>query len=297
LLFVSFYSISITSSPGQSLETGKEQLWNQVSSWAYQLQSPSPDEIAKSPYDLVVIDYSSDGSVDGQFSPSDLKKMQKREGKADRLVIAYMSIGEAEPYRFYWKKSWNTEKPFWLLKPNPKWPDNYRVQYWNGEWKKILFGSDSSYLDRIVDAGFDGVYLDIVDGYEAFQKKDKYARQNMIDLVKAIADYARNVKGKKNFGVFPQNAPELIKDPSYLAVINGIGKEEVYFLDTDEASPDEDREWDEKLLKKLTASGRLVLAVDYCEDKENIAEAQRRCKENGFLSYCTTVELDKLSPK
>lgn len=285
-------------SKGQPSETmNKENKWKQPSSWAYQLQDPSPDKIANSSYDLVVIDYSSDGSVDCEFSPLDLEKMQKRENQPDRLVVAYMSIGEAEPYRFYWQKSWNRKKPFWLLKPNPKWPDNYRVQYWNGEWKKILFGSDFSYLDRIIDAGFDGVYLDIVDGYEAFQKKDKYARQNMIDLVKEIADYARNVKGKKNFGVFPQNAPELLKDPSYLAVVTGIGKEEIYFLDTDEATPDEDREWDEGLLKKLVKSGKIVLAVDYCENEENIAEARKRCKKNGFISYCTTVDLDTLIKK
>ena len=272
-------------------------LWNSIHSWAYQLQDPDPREIANSPFDLVVIDYSSDGSSDGEFTVADLDKMKKKKDGSRRAVIAYMSIGEAEPYRFYWQKDWNQNKPFWILKPNPKWPDNYRVQYWNGAWRKILFGKKDSYLDKIIDAGFDGVYLDIVDGYEAFQKKDRYARQNMIDLVKAIGTYARETRGMKNFGVFPQNAPELLKDPQYIEMITGIGKEEIYFLDTDEATSDEDREWDEELLKRLTDAGKLVLAVDYCFEKEHIAETKKRCRENGFLSYCGDVELDRLTPQ
>ena len=38
---------------------------NQVKSWGYQLQEIKPAAIARTPYDLVVIDYASD---DGPFS-------------------------------------------------------------------------------------------------------------------------------------------------------------------------------------------------------------------------------------
>jgi cysteinyl-tRNA synthetase len=268
--------------------------YSKVSSWAYQLQDPSADEIAGSPYDLVVIDYSTNGCEDGEFSKTQVEKMKKKPDGSRRIVLAYMSIGEAEPYRFYWQEAWNKGKPFWILEPNPKWPDNYRVEYWNGAWKKILFGSDFSYLDRIINAGFDGVYLDIVDGYEAFQKRDKYAKKNMLTLVKEIANYARKTKGKKDFGVFPQNAPELLTNNEYFEIISGIGKEELYFLDTDEPSSDEDRDWDEKLIIPLVKAGKLVLAVDYCFEEKHIAEARNRCKKNGFISYCTDVELDRL---
>ena len=41
--------------------------------------------------------------------------------------------------------------------------------YWTKSWRDILFGSKDSYLDKILNAGFDGVYLDVVDAYEYFE--------------------------------------------------------------------------------------------------------------------------------
>ena len=69
-----------------------------VNSWLYQLQEINIDSIAESSYDLVVIDYSSDGSADGEFTSSQIQQL-KNSGK---IVLSYMSIGEAEDYRYYW---------------------------------------------------------------------------------------------------------------------------------------------------------------------------------------------------
>jgi cysteinyl-tRNA synthetase, unknown class len=85
------------------------------------------------------------------------------------LVIAYMSIGEAEDYRYYWKSEWNSNKPAWLGKLNPQWPGNFKIQYWIPEWKQIISGNASSYTQKIIDAGFSGVYLDIIDGFEYWE--------------------------------------------------------------------------------------------------------------------------------
>lgn len=86
------------------------------------------------------------------------------------MVIAYMSIGEAENYRFYWKQDWKTGSPSWLREENPEWPGNYAVRYWHPDWKKIIYGNSDAYLDRILAAGFDGVYLDKIDVFEYFEK-------------------------------------------------------------------------------------------------------------------------------
>ncbi|MBD3286479.1 hypothetical protein GF359_07950, partial [candidate division WOR-3 bacterium] len=51
---------------------------------------------------------------------------------------------------------------------NPDWKGNYLVRYWEEEWKAIIFGTDSSYLDAVINQGFDGVYLDKIDSYEDF---------------------------------------------------------------------------------------------------------------------------------
>jgi cysteinyl-tRNA synthetase len=89
----------------------------------------------------------------------------KADGGA-RLVLCYLSVGEAETYRFYWRSEWETAPPDWHLGENPQWPDNYAVRYWDPDWQGIVF----AYLERILDAGFDGVYLDRVDAYETFKQ-------------------------------------------------------------------------------------------------------------------------------
>jgi len=84
-------------------------------------------------------------------------------------VIAYMSIGEAESYRYYWKTAWNTNMPVWMGQENPNWHGNYKVRYWMKKWQKIIYGNDNSYVKKIINQGFDGVYLDIIDAYEYFE--------------------------------------------------------------------------------------------------------------------------------
>ena len=48
-----------------------------------------------------------------------------------------------------------------------------KVRYWQKEWHDILLGSSGAYLDKILAAGFDGSFLDVIDAYEYFQNKNK----------------------------------------------------------------------------------------------------------------------------
>ncbi len=118
-------------------------------------------------YDLLIMDYFfRDGS---EFSTSQIAQLKHKTNGGQRLLLAYMSIGEAEDYRYYWLESWNSKKPYWIAAENPDWAGNYKVEYWNEAWQNIIYGNDDSYLKKIIDAGFDGVYLDIIDAFEYFE--------------------------------------------------------------------------------------------------------------------------------
>ena len=39
------------------------------------------------------------------------------------------------------------------------------------DWQKIITENDESYQKKILDAGFDGVYLDIIDAFKYFEKE------------------------------------------------------------------------------------------------------------------------------
>ncbi len=120
-------------------------------------------------YDLLVMDlFFQDGS---EFTASEIAQLRQKANGGSRLVICYMSIGEAEDYRYYWQNSWNANKPSWLRDENPDWAGNYKVAYWDESWQQIIHGNNSSYLKKILDADFDGVYLDIIDAYEYFEEQ------------------------------------------------------------------------------------------------------------------------------
>ena len=52
---------------------------------------------------------------------------------------------------------------------NPDWEGNFKVKYWIEDWQKIIYGNEDSYLDKILEAHFDGVYLDIIDAFEYYE--------------------------------------------------------------------------------------------------------------------------------
>ncbi len=129
------------------------------------------DAIKSTDYDVVIIDLFFGGN--DRLSAEELASLKTKSNGASRLVIAYMSIGEAEDSRYYWRSEWKSSPQSWLAGENPDWPGNYKVRYWNADWQKIIFGEGDSYLGLILDAGFDGVYLDIIDAYEYFENLSK----------------------------------------------------------------------------------------------------------------------------
>ncbi len=123
--------------------------------------------VSASNYDLIIMDlFFNDGTA---FTKSEIDKLKTKANGGKRLVISYISIGEAENYRYYWNTNWNTNKPTWLDTVNPDWPGNFKVKYWNEDWQNIIYGNDNSYIKKIINAGFDGAYLDIIDAFEFYE--------------------------------------------------------------------------------------------------------------------------------
>ncbi len=130
------------------------------------------DAVASTDHDLLVVDAF---VFDDPLTQDEVEGLKTKANGGRRLVISYMSIGEAEDYRFYWDAQWKESPPSWLAAENPDWEGNYKVRYWDPAWQAILFGSPDSYLDRILAAGFDGVYLDIIDAFQWFEDRRERA--------------------------------------------------------------------------------------------------------------------------
>lgn len=130
--------------------------------------------LSQTNYDMLIVDAFYGSEI---LTAAEVTQLKTKANGGRRLVISYMSIGEAEDYRFYWKDGWNNVKPFFLEEENPEWKGNYKVKYWDKNWQAIILGNEESYLQRILKSDFDGVYLDIIDGFWYFENKERERNQ------------------------------------------------------------------------------------------------------------------------
>jgi cysteinyl-tRNA synthetase, unknown class len=261
-------------------------------SWGYQLRGIEPSVIARSSYDVVVIDFA---DRERPFTSAQVAAMRVKPDGSRRFVLAYLSIGEAERYRYYWQPAWQDAPPAWLGPENPEWRGNYPVRFWNADWQKIVFGTPESYLDRILSAGFDGAYLDRVDVHSVWEKEKADADRSMIEFVGALSAYAKRVRSE--FLIVPQNAEELLEDVAYLQAIDGVAKEDLlYGLDHSEGSNDAANiTYSTNQLKRARRAGKGVFVVEYLCQREEIAKAARRIGQDlGFLAYVGPRTLHRL---
>ena len=124
--------------------------------------------IANVDADTFILDqyYGNPPDPHGLYTASELNLIRNAKPGKKRIILSYLSIGEAESYRPYWHASWDpghtgdinsSNTPSWLLRHNPEWHGNYLVKYWNPHWQSLLMGFRAAPLDKIIAQGFDGV--------------------------------------------------------------------------------------------------------------------------------------------
>ncbi len=254
--------------------------------------------LKKSDRTIIVIDYSFDGCESGKLKQEELNEI--RSGKENRKILSYISIGEAEDYRFYWNKKWKKNKTEFLMPENPKWEGNFKVKYWNEEWQKIIL----TYLDEIIGQGFDGIFLDIVDGYGYFEegKNGEYIdnkinpetnnsyRKDMILWVEKLATYAKSKN--KNFIIIPQNAPELLSNKEYLKLIDGVALEDLFSNNNRK----QDKYHTNLVLKNLEfvkKEKKLFWTVEYAKSAKMVKLLKEKQEEYNIPMLITNRKLTK----
>lgn len=268
----------------------EETAWHEVNDFLYQLQRARVDKIGETKYDLLILDIAAAG-----YSPERIEDLKHSPG-GEKIILCYMSIGEAEDYRRYWQREWYQAPPPWLDERNPVWLDNYTVRYWDPGWQAIVFGSPEAYLDEILELGFDGVYLDKVDTYEYYEERGREtAAREMTDFVISLGNYAR--QRRPGFGIFPQNAEELgLLFEDYMEVVTGIGVESLYYgyPRDNEPTPPQLTAQRESVLDRYVEAGKLVLTTDYTQRREQIDDAYTRAQGRGYVPFATVRSLGRL---
>jgi len=141
---------------------------------------------------FILLDY---GSLGSDINPYDILEYDMAIVDPDNhfpieflkdqiILIAYVSLGEAEIYRKYWEKIKNEE---WVLGDNPDWKGNFYVDVRSKEWMDIII---DEVIPPIIEQGFKGIFMDTLDTSIMLEDEDpeKYEGVNdaMVELVKGI---------------------------------------------------------------------------------------------------------------
>lgn len=264
-------------------------------SWAYWLQKTDLSKLAASSYPLAVIDYSADGSDPSAYKVSDLAAAKKN----GMTLLAYFSIGEFEDYRFYAPEV-RERSPEIIGPENPDWPGNRKVQYWDDKWWEYAL---RPYLDKIIAAGFDGVYLDIIDAYWFWGEQEQDVRtyaDRMCSLVLKIKSYGSRHAGR--FLVVPQNGLGILRDASpglakrYAEAMYGFGLESLFF----NTYSDEDAAYRRELVLNDIPKRKSVFVIEYITPEQYPDFLQKIASlGRAVIPYASTPDrsLDTLTPR
>ena len=269
-----------------------------VKTWAYLLKDVSPekiDKVAGSAIDMVIIDPSMfPEGKEVRLTRDQVERMKHKPDGGRRLVIAYLSAGESEDFRDYWKPEWSQRLPSWVSKSDKDWKGDYVVKYWRPEWQSIVYSSPASLIDRIIDAGFDGISLDRVDAYYYFGDTED-RRLQMIEFVKNMTAYIR--AKKPDAVVLAQDAEELLEHKDYVDVIDGVAKEDLMFGigHIERMNTQGDIDHSTELLEEAKAAGKKIFVIEYLANKTNIARAWKFMREHDFVLSVGQRDLYELS--
>lgn len=279
---------------------------SKVKVWAMQLQKFDVATAKATNADMLVTDATT-GSTSGQpFTESEVAALKVKPDGSPRLVISYLSIGEAEDYRpdYFTSEYMEEDAPDWLLSENKVWKGNRIIRFCNEGWQQTILGDENgmsvynsvefSPLYKLIELGFDGVYLDRVDVYAEVQKDCPDAANKMVAFVERLAAHAR--KRNPNFIVIQQNAEELLQHKRMIDAIDAVAKEDLFYGadHTQSANP---RSMVESTLKHLAfakAAGRPVFVLDYLNDPEQRRINRAKIQAQGFVPYIGPRPLDQL---
>lgn len=190
-------------------------------------------------------------------------------------VVAYLSIGEAEPDRDYGRPL----PKEWLLGQNPNW-GSYFVDANQKGWQELMLQMAESYLK----AGFDGLFLDTLDTADLYPQ----VAPGLVAIVQALRERFPEaiLVQNRGFRLLPKTA-ELVDAVMYenLSAMYNFQEKRYVAVDGDPTP-----------VLPYAKRGLVVLALDYAlpEDEALVRRAYMRARELGFVPYVSVILLDRV---
>jgi len=208
------------------------------------------------------------------------------------LLIAYISVGEAEDYRFYWDSI--KEKP-WIIGENPNWQGNYYVDIRNQEWQSLII---EEVIPRIIQEGFKGLMLDTLDTAEMLEEGDwgEYPGSNQ-----AMQAFVRKIhETYPELYLISNNGFSILNEIA--ADLSGVLVEDIHWMvdfqkDSYQEVPRKDRKYKINILKTIKKKYSVsIFNIDYVAEKDH--KLREWCVEKSqklkFKPYVAEKDLDKV---
>jgi endo-alpha-1,4-polygalactosaminidase (GH114 family) len=205
----------------------------QVQSFLYlisnSLEDPGVESaIASSPYDLVMASFAVN-------DPNLTAAVAAANPAHDKILLGYFDLTEASASNN--PDLFSGPLPSWFGTTNPGWAGIYSVQYWAPQWESEVF----SQIDRMIAAGFDGVFFDVANGDTEWLPGNSFGNPGVTDatakLEKLVSDIHAYIASKNlahPFYIIP-NTPSTIAqaDPAALHLFDAIFNECAYYYNQD----------------------------------------------------------------
>ncbi|MGE0698661.1 MAG: endo alpha-1,4 polygalactosaminidase [Hyphomicrobiaceae bacterium] len=236
-----------------------------VTSWGYQLQRLDVASAAAAPIDLIVVDHSV--AERGEDS-SVLERLKRKADGSRRTVLAYVSIGEAEDYRRYWRKEWAAPAPLRGARPlltslttggsavrtharplaadtarpplvptaaAPAWLGDENAE-WRGNFRVRFWHPDWKTLvfgqaDSAIDRAVAAGFDGVyLDRADVYGLWRREQPSARADMIDLVSGLAAHARRQKpGFMVVMQNAEELLTSRELRRTLDGVAKEDLLF--------------------------------------------------------------------
>jgi uncharacterized protein (TIGR01370 family) len=241
------------------------------------------DEDAKAftAFDLVVLE-------------SSYTKIVKDLKKENKIVLAYLSIGEVNSSRSYFHYLKSKQL---LLENNPNWPEAFLIDIRNPEWGSYIV---ETLIPSILGNGFDGIFIDTLDSPI---EKERVNPEKFDGMKKAAIDIIEKARrAHPGMKIMLNRAYEIAPDvASSIDYILGESICNTYDFSKKKYLPVDDKLYMEqvKILNDIKGRNPLLQAMtlDYCDEKDQSRrqEIYKKEKKNGFIPYVTTIDLGRVS--
>jgi cysteinyl-tRNA synthetase len=216
----------------------------------------------------------------------------RNEGK---IVLAYLSLGQAEVSRDYWQPEWMVGQPDFLMTMDPRYNQGFIVKFWTPEWQDILLNYTNTH---IAPFGYTGILMDYMGEYKNFVDERPSAAQDMVDFGVKVANLFRSRNPQEHAIVVTQDSAELYRFPEYRDMIDGVSVEEAYYnhrYHEDKSisfgsQPAQHTKHQLAMVDRISKDKKVVFLIEYVDKNRFICDFYKKCAISGYI--CGVFDLE-----